>query len=171
MTEPDAEVLTRPPTSADRDAFLRSALASRDLHHPWIHPPLSPEEFALYLARFEKPDHESRLVCRTDTNELVGVINLNNIIRGYFENAFLGFYAFRDHLGKGLMQKGMRLVIEEAFGDLSLHRLEANVQPGNKRSLNFVRRAGFTREGYSRNYLFIDGAWRDHERWALVQGT
>ena len=67
------------------------------------------------------------------------------------------------------MAQGLQLVIEEAFGPLALHRLEANIQPENTRSLRLVRRAGFTKEGYSPNYLRIDGAWRDHERWALVR--
>ena len=56
-----------------------------------------------------------------------------------------------------------------AFGRLGLHRVEANIQPGNTPSLRLVRRAGFTREGFSRRYLKIGGRWRDHERWALLR--
>ncbi len=158
----------RPPVPADREAFLAAVAASRTLHDPWIHPPTGPADFERYLERYRAPDHESRLVCLPGHDAFVGVINLNNIIRGYFENAFLGFYSFIPFSGRGLMQAGLRLVVTEAFDELGLHRLEANIQPGNERSLRFVQRGGVIREGYSRRYLRIAGEWRDHERWALL---
>jgi ribosomal-protein-alanine N-acetyltransferase len=66
------------------------------------------------------------------------------------------------------MQEGLRLAIARAFGRLRLHRLEANLQPGNSASRRLVRRLGFRREGYSPRYLKLGGRWRDHERWALL---
>jgi ribosomal-protein-alanine N-acetyltransferase len=65
------------------------------------------------------------------------------------------------------MSEGLRAVIDAAFGELGLHRLEANIQPTNARSLALVQRLGFHKEGYSPRYLRLDGDWRDHERWAL----
>jgi ribosomal-protein-alanine N-acetyltransferase len=98
----------------------------------------------------------------------VGVINLNNIIRGAFQNAFLGYYAFVPFAGQGLMREGMELLLEYAFGGLKLHRVEANIQPDNLASISLVKRCGFAKEGFSKRYLQVDGGWRDHERWALL---
>ncbi|CAD6549774.1 hypothetical protein LMG27952_04911 [Paraburkholderia hiiakae] len=66
------------------------------------------------------------------------------------------------------MTEEVRTAIGLAFHDFGLHRLEANIQPGNQASIALVRRQGFQREGVSQNYLRIYGEWRDHERWALV---
>jgi ribosomal-protein-alanine N-acetyltransferase len=66
------------------------------------------------------------------------------------------------------MGQGLHMLMEEAFGVLNLHRLEANIQPGNKRSIALVERCGFQREGYSPQYLRIGGLWCDHERWAIL---
>ncbi len=65
------------------------------------------------------------------------------------------------------MSEGLELVLARAFEELALHRLEANIQPGNQPSLSLVQRAGFVREGFSERYLKIGGRWRDHERWAI----
>ena len=80
----------------------------------------------------------------------------------------LGYYALAPHAGKGLMSAGLELVLTRAFGELALHRLEANIQPKNRRSIELVRRAGFRCEGLSPRYLKIAGRWRDHERWAIT---
>ncbi len=66
------------------------------------------------------------------------------------------------------MREGIGLVLRHAFGTLGLHRLEANIQPDNARSLTLVEEAGFRLEGYSPRYLKINGRWRDHERWAIL---
>jgi ribosomal-protein-alanine N-acetyltransferase len=67
------------------------------------------------------------------------------------------------------MAEAIKLVIGYAFGPLGLHRVEANIQPGNDASIRLVKRSGFRYEGYSPDYLFIDGAWRGHERWAITR--
>ena len=66
------------------------------------------------------------------------------------------------------MEEGLKLLTRYAFNTLGLHRLEANIQPDNVRSQKLVERCGFVKEGYSEAFLFINGAWRDHERWCCV---
>ena len=151
----------------DRAAFLAMALHSRALHEPWISPPRTPRAFDQYFARTRRDDHEGLLVCVADSREIAGVINLNNIVRGSFLSASLGYYASSAHAGRGYMTEGLHLVTRLAFDKLGLHRLEANIQPTNLPSINLVKRCGFRREGLSPQYLYIDGAWRDHERWAI----
>jgi ribosomal-protein-alanine N-acetyltransferase len=84
------------------------------------------------------------------------------------KSAYLGFYAFVGCESQGYMKEGLALVLDAAFSELGFHRLEANVQPTNNASSALVARLGFRREGFSPRYLFIDGAWRDHDRWAIL---
>jgi ribosomal-protein-alanine N-acetyltransferase len=81
----------------------------------------------------------------------------------------LGYYAFEPYAGHGLMREGMILVVNEAFRELGLHRLEASVQARNERSIALLSGLGFSREGLARRYLKIGGRWLDHERWAVLR--
>jgi ribosomal-protein-alanine N-acetyltransferase len=96
------------------------------------------------------------------------VANLNEIVRGGLQSAYLGFYALEPHAGAGHMAAGVGALLRRAFGELHLHRVEANVQPDNTRSLALVERLGFRREGFSPRYLKVGGRWRDHVRLALL---
>ncbi|MDT3398685.1 GNAT family protein [Streptomyces sp. B1866] len=152
----------------DGAEFTALARMSRDLHHPWLSPPTTDEAFADYLARLSVPDREGLLVCVRATGAIAGFINVNNIVRNAFQSGALGYGAFASSAGRGLMSEGLALVLRHAFGPLGLHRLEANIQPGNEASARLVKRAGFRLEGYSPAFLYVNGAWRDHERWALT---
>lgn len=159
-------IAIREPTADDAEAFLAAVKASRSLHHPWVNPADTPERFAEYLKRAAQPDTASYLVL--EGGSLAGYITISNIVRGLFCSGYLGYGAFAAGAGRGLMTAGMQAVVEEAFGPLGLHRLEANIQPTNTRSQALVRRLGFRREGFSPRYLKVDGDWRDHERYALT---
>jgi ribosomal-protein-alanine N-acetyltransferase len=142
-------------------------LASRELHRPWLWPPSSDSEFAVMLQRSRQEQFETLFARRLEDRALVGYFNISNIIRGALQGAFLGYGAVAEHAGRGYMTEALMLVLEHAFERLDLHRLEANIQPANARSLALVHRCGFQREGFSPRYLRIDGRWRDHERWAI----
>ena len=99
---------------------------------------------------------------------LAGVIDITEIVRGNFKSAYLGYFAFVPYNGRGHMSAAMTLALNKAFGALRLHRVEANIQPGNRASIRLVSRLGFRREGRSERYLKVGGRWRDHERWAIT---
>ncbi|HEX2029051.1 MAG TPA: GNAT family protein [Nitriliruptorales bacterium] len=161
-------VFLRPPEAADREQFVRLARASVAFHEPWVDAPSTPREFDEYLERGAAEDTDCSLLCLREEREIGGVFNLTQIVYGVFRSAYLGYYAFADHAGQGYMTEGLELVLDRAFGTLRLHRLEANIQPGNDRSKALVERCGFRYEGFSPRYLYIGGAWRDHERWAIT---
>lgn len=160
-------ILSRP-SPADAAEFIAAARASAAHLDPWIAAPDTPERFAAYVARAAREDQASYLIRHRDCGALVGYANINNIVRGALQSGYLGYAAFASHAGRGLMTAGLTAVISDAFASLGLHRLEANIQPDNSRSLAIVRRLGFRREGFSPRYLLIDGEWRDHERWAVL---
>jgi len=167
------DVSLRHPMSSDRDAFVAAALRSRELHHPWTTAPDTDESFDAYLERAERERESCLLVTRTDDDVLVGVYNVSEIVRGSFQNAYLGYYAFVPHAGRGSMRAAMPLVFEHAFEQLGLHRLQANVQPGNTASRALLEATGWREEGFAPRYLHIDGDWRDHVMYAITaeEGT
>lgn len=93
---------------------------------------------------------------------VVGHVNFNNIVRGAFQACTLGYSLDHRHEGRGLMTEALATAIPFVFGDMRLHRIQANYIPTNERSSRVLRRAGFVVEGYARDYLFVGGAWRDH---------
>jgi ribosomal-protein-alanine N-acetyltransferase len=160
------DVVVRPVQRADGGRLIAANLAARDFHAPWVRPFGDEAGFEAWWAGVEQGRRAAFLV--EAEGALAGVFNLSEIVRGGFLSAYLGYYAYPGFGGQGVMARGLALVLAEAFGALGLHRVEANIQPGNARSIALARRAGFRLEGFSPRYLFIDGAWRDHERWAKL---
>jgi len=164
----------RRPSDADAEEFVALMRASAALHQRWGEYPTTTDKFQTYLRRRDLPDQEGFLVCARDggggngSGAIVGVININAIVRGFFQSGYLGYYVGEPFARRGYMNEGLRLVIRYAFAELKLHRLEANIQPENAASIALVRKCGFRYEGFSPRYLRINGEWRDHERWALL---
>jgi ribosomal-protein-alanine N-acetyltransferase len=161
-------VFLRAPVRSDREEFISLMQVSRTFHSPWATAPTDDERFAAYLADTRREDFDAMLLCRRDDDAILGFFNLSQIVRRRLQSAYVGYAIGQPHSGHGYMREGIELVLEHAFTTLRLHRIEANIQPGNATSLALARGAGFRREGFSPRYLKIGGRWRDHERWAIL---
>jgi [ribosomal protein S5]-alanine N-acetyltransferase len=158
----------RRPTAADCEELLALVNSSQELHRPWLDAPSTREQFDKYLQSRRGAGDDGFFVCDSGSGAIVGVVNLNCIVRGFFHSAYLGYYVGAAFAGQGYMTEGLKLVACFAFTEMGLHRLEANIQPGNVASIALVRKCGFRKEGFSPKYLQVMGEWRDHERWALL---
>jgi [ribosomal protein S5]-alanine N-acetyltransferase len=159
--------------AAVREYGLRSA----EFHRPFD--PLRPPDFwelpvvadRLVSQVFEAG--QDRSLClfiahKSEPDRVLGAINLRNIVRGALMGGTLGYGLAPDAVGHGYMTESVRRVVEIAFEDLDLHRVEVNIMPRNARSLAVAERSGFVREGLSPRYLQIYGRWEDHVRLARV---
>lgn len=162
-------VSLRPPTAADLDEFIALTRRSRRFHAGWVAPPREADAFREYLNRNKGSDFEARLVVRSTDDIIVGAVNVSQIFHGGFKSAYLGFWIGAPFARQGYMREALSQALTSAFGQLRLHRVEANIQPDNAPSRLLVQRLGFRLEGFSPKYLKVGGRWRDHERWALLR--
>jgi ribosomal-protein-alanine N-acetyltransferase len=164
-------LLTLPPTSA-AERLAAYCRANEEHHRPWS--PSRPAEFCtagywrrqLEGARLEYQRAQSvRFVLfRREAPEgaVVGQCNFTGVIRGALQGCYLGYHLDQAAVGQGLMEEACRAAIPWVFQNLGLHRVTASYMPTNERSARLLRRLGFTVEGFARDYLYLDGAWRDH---------
>jgi [ribosomal protein S5]-alanine N-acetyltransferase len=167
-TRPRARVAIREVRPSDEAEYLERVRASRRLHRPWAYLADTPDAFRELLIRAAAPTDAVFLICRLEDGAIAGIASLGQIFLGNFRNAYLGYSAFAPFEGQGYMTEGLRLVLREAFGPIDLHRVEANIQPENVRSIALAERVGFRREGFSPRYLKIGGRWKDHVRYAIL---
>ena len=105
---------------------------------------------------------------KNDNESIIGDITLSNIICGVLQSAFIGYKLDEQKNGRGLMREGLQAVIEYAFSELNLHRVEAHIIPRNERSIRVIEALGFEKQGYMKEYLLINNKWEDHLSYALV---
>jgi len=156
------------PQAADEEAFLKAMRDSIGLHHPWVSAPKDHAGWQRYMDRLQKVNETGFLVKTLQDGAICGVINLNVITYEALCSAYVSYFGVVGQAEKGYMKEGMLQVIRHAFDELGLHRLEANIQPGNLASVGLARSTGFEYEGYSPRFLKINGVWCDHERWAVL---
>ena len=158
-------------TPADAADLIAANGASQAHHLPWVTSFTDQAGFDTWFARSLTGPNVGLVAREAASHQVVGIINLNEIVMGAFRSAYLGYYGMLSFARTGLMTEALRAAVNYAFNDLGLHRLEANIQPDNLASIALVRRVGFKQEGFSPRYLRINGEWRDHERWALLADT
>ena len=163
-----SRVTIRPVQASDGAELVTSNLASIALHEPWVSPCRDYASFLGYLARCDGERSIGFIARERESERIVGVVNLSEIVRGFFQSAYMGYYGMAGMSGRGLMREAVSLVVSHALRDLGLHRVEANIQPANQPSRALVQSLGFRQEGFSPRYLKINGEWRDHERWAVL---
>ena len=169
-------VVLRAPSMTDYNAWSELRGASRDFLKPWepLWPidDLSKPAFRRRLRRNQREINEATgypfLVFRTEDVALVGGLTLSHVVRGVTQSCSLGYWMGQPFAGRGLMTAAVKAVIPFVFDTLKLHRLEAACLPHNAASIRLLEKAGFTREGYARRYLNIDGRWQDHLLFAIV---
>ena len=157
------------PRPNDREEFFAAVERSAALHGDWVAAPADAATWAAYLRASRGRERHAFHIRNLNDDALCGVINVNDVLRGNLQQAYLGYYALVPHAGSGLMSEALTLVLGQCFGALGLHRVEANIQPGNEPSRRLAARAGLVCEGCSPRYLRVAGQWRDHERWAITR--
>ena len=171
-----ARVLLRPPALQDYHHWSELRESSRAFLTPWEPTwPVDDLTRTAYKRRIKRYQRERRedlgypfFVFEAETSRLVGGLTLTNVRRGVTQSCSLGYWMGQGHAGKGLMTDAVRTVLPFVFEELRLHRLEAASMPENDRSVRLLEKVGFTREGFARRYLLIDGRWRDHLLFAML---
>ena len=171
-------VTLRAPVLGDFAQWARLREESRSFLAPWepIWPPddLTKVAFRRRIRRYQREIRSGSgypfLIFSPDGEILFGGLTLAHIQRGVTQSAVLGYWMGQPYAGKGLMTDAVRAVVGFAFDTLHLNRVEAACLPHNAASIRLLEKVGFTREGYARNYLCIEGRWQDHILFGLVRG-
>lgn len=169
-------VYLRAPEPRDYPDWSAVREASRGFLTPWeptwAADELSRGSYRYKLRRYTEDARDDKayalFVFREEDDELVGGATLSNVRRGVAQTASLGYWASQAHANKGYITAAVRAVVRYAFDDLDLHRVEAACQPDNAPSRRVLEKAGFTHEGVAKAYLKINGAWRDHLLFGIV---
>lgn len=170
-------VLLRAPQMSDYSAWAELRAASQDFLVPW-EPLWAPDELSRasfrrrirhYMRDMQEDVGYALFVYDTRSTSLVGGITLCNVRRGVTQSCTLGYWVGAAHARQGFMTAAVRAVVPFVFDSLELHRLEAACLPENTASMRLLERVGFKREGLARRYLRINGDWRDHVLYALLE--
>jgi [ribosomal protein S5]-alanine N-acetyltransferase len=171
------QVLLRHPTMGDYAEWAELRALSRQHLTPWepqwARDELARSSFRRRLRQYQREQKEDLgyafLIFRQADARLLGGLSISNVRRGVAQAASVGYWIGAPHIGRGHMTDAVRAVLPYSFATLGLHRLEAACLPHNAASTRVLLKAGFKREGLARRYLKINGAWQDHDLFALLQ--
>ena len=169
-------IYMRPPELRDWESWARLRAESREFLAPWE--PTWPRDAltqASFRQRIRRYDEESRndrgyafFVLRKEDDAIVGGLNLTHVHRGVTQSCSLGYWVGERFARNGYMSDAVRAIVGHVFDELGLHRIEAACVPTNEASRRLLTKAGFMQEGYAREYLRINGEWRDHLLFSYV---
>ncbi|HTH96650.1 MAG TPA: GNAT family protein [Stellaceae bacterium] len=171
------KIAIRSPLRTDWLAWSALRAQSRDFLTPWepswAVDSLSKAAFRRRLMRYAV-DWRDRMgysffIIRIADNALLGGLTFSNIRRGVAETGSIGYWIGQPHARQGYMTEALELALSFGFEHLRLHRIEAACLPANQASRGLLTKAGFTQEGYARQYLFINGSWADHVLYAMLR--
>ena len=164
----------RPLRPEDAVALLAFRTANRGFLRPWE--PVRDESFytveaaaaAIEAQQAERAADRGYAFGIFAPEGLVGYVNLNAVVRGVFQNAYLGYAVAEAANGRGHATQAVREATRIGFEELGLHRVQAAVIPRNAGSVRVLEKAGFRREGFAERYLLINGTWEDHILFAVT---
>ena len=173
----DPPTAIRPTTPDDAREQLALRLSNRGHTGPWD--PVRDESFYTEAGQRLELDLDQRswaagsayafaVLDSERDDRLIGRVALSNVVRGPWQNATLGYWIDKDALGRGHATRAVRLVLRFAFEHAGLHRVQPAIIPRNTRSVRVAEKAGFRLEGRALRYLKINGAWEDHDVYALT---
>jgi ribosomal-protein-alanine N-acetyltransferase len=99
---------------------------------------------------------------------IIGNVTLSNIVRGPFQSCYMGYKLDEKEINNGYITEAIEKVVEIAFLELGLHRIQASIMPKNIRSIKVMEKLGFINEGLSKEYLKINGVWEDHLHYVIL---
>lgn len=108
------------------------------------------------------------VICLKDSGKVIGVIHLFEVMRGNLQSCWIGYFLDKEQNGKGYMSEAVQLVVNYAFQQLKIHRIEAGVMPHNIGSIKVLLKSGFHKEGLAKKNVKINGRWEDHQTLAIV---
>jgi ribosomal-protein-alanine N-acetyltransferase len=170
-------VTLRVPQSSDHSEWAALRETSRTFLTPWEPTwPVDDLTRGAFRRRLKRYAEDLRsdlayafLIFRSDDGAMVGGLTLANIRRGVAQAGTVGYWVGAPFAHQGYMTAAMRALIPFCFGTLRLHRMEAACLPANTASIRLLEKTGFTREGYARSYLCINGIWQDHLLYARLK--